>query len=272
MTVPGDREGLIEVRRYGGNGPRVALLHGGPGAPGEMAPLARELADEFAVLEPRQRRSGGLPLTVARHVADLAAVLPEGAALVGWSWGAMLALSFAAAHPGRARSLALVGCGTYDAASREVYQRALGARLGEEERRRVDGMRRELAAASGGEEGDRLLAELGGLLGRAQAFDPLPEEEGASSRVDSRGHAETWADVLRLQADGIEPAAFAAVTCPALMLHGDDDPHPGPETFHLLRKHIRQLQYVGLARCGHKPWMERCAREPFLAALRGWLG
>ncbi|MFH1329524.1 MAG: alpha/beta hydrolase, partial [Actinomycetota bacterium] len=83
---------------------------------------------------------------------------------------------------------------------------------------------------------------------------------------------ETWADALRLQAEGVEPAAFAAVTCPVLLLHGDDDPHPGPATCEVLRRHLPQLQYRGFPRCGHKPWAERHAREPFLAALREWLG
>jgi hypothetical protein len=46
--------------------------------------------------------------------------------------------------------------------------------------------------------------------------------------VDARGHAESWNDMLRLQADGIYPAAFAAIKTPVLMLHGDFDPHPGP--------------------------------------------
>jgi pimeloyl-ACP methyl ester carboxylesterase len=264
-------EGPIAVRRYGTGGPIVALLHGGPGAPGEMAPAARALASEFRALEPLQRHSGGAPLTVARHVADLAAVLPAGAAVVGWSWGAMLALSFAAAHPERVRSVALVGCGTYDEASRAAYEQALASRLGEEGRRRAEGLRREMAAAASEEERDRLLAALGRLLGRAQAWDPLPEEEGEPLGVDARGHGETWADALRLQAAGVEPAAFAAVTCPVLMLHGDDDPHPGPATGDLLRRFVPQLRYQGLPSCGHKPWAERRAREPFLAALRGWL-
>jgi len=260
---------LIEVRRYFGGRRVVALLHGGPGAPGSMAGLARDLADAFTVLEPLQRRSGGPPLTVARHVEDLAAVLPEGAAVVGWSWGAMLALSFAAAHPGRARSLALVGCGTYDAATRDAYEKALAARLGPEGGRQASELRRRMETASSVVEGDRLLGALGRLLEEAQSSAPLPST-GDPVRVDRRGHQETWADVLRLQAEGVEPAAFAALTCPVLMLHGDDDPHPGPATFELLRRHIPQLRYRSFPRCGHKPWAERHAREPFLAALREW--
>jgi pimeloyl-ACP methyl ester carboxylesterase len=45
---------------------------------------------------------------------------------------------------------------------------------------------------------------------------------------------------------GIEPQAFAAITAPVLMVHGDDDPHPGAirET---LRPFLPQLEYVGIA-------------------------
>lgn len=262
--------GPIEVRRYGDAGPVVALLHGGPGAPGQMGPLARALSG-LRILEPWQRRSGGAPLTVAVHVADLAAVLPPAAALVGWSWGAMLALSFAAAYPGRARALALVGCGTYDTITRQAYQDALADRLGDEGRQQAAALRREMAEVASDEEHDHLLGDLGELLGRAQAVDPLPEEEGAPVWVDARGSAETWEDALRLQADGVEPAAFAAIGCPVLMLHGDEDPHPGPATRDLLRRFVPQIRYQGFPRCGHQPWAERHAREPFLAALREWL-
>lgn len=97
----------MRIRTYGTSGPVVVVLHGGPGAPGHMAPVARGLADSFQILEPRQRGSGSEPLTVARHVADLDGLVEShcgGArpALVGSSWGAMLALAYAAAHPGRA--------------------------------------------------------------------------------------------------------------------------------------------------------------------------
>jgi pimeloyl-ACP methyl ester carboxylesterase len=148
----------------------------------------------------------------------------------------------------------------------------MAGRLGEAGGRQAAALRREMAEAAGDDERDRLLGDLGKLLGRAQAVDPLPEEEGEPLWVDARGNAETWEDVLRLQAEGIEPAAFAAVSCPVLMLHGDEDPHPGPATCDLLRSCIPQIRYRGFARCGHRPWAERHAREPFLAALREWLG
>ncbi len=262
----------IEVRRHGGAGPEVVVLHGGPGAPGSAAGLARALARDARVHEPWQRRAGSVPLTVAQHVADLREVAPEGAILVGHSWGAMLALSYAVEHGDRVGAVVLVGCGTYDEATRAIYRRRIDERRGPEGRARLEELRRRLAAAADPASKDALLAELGDLADRVMAYDPVPDpdSEGAPP-PDARGHDETWHDVLRRQAEGLEPAAFAAIEVPVLMLHGDDDPHPGPETRDLLRRFLPRLEYRGFPRCGHVPWAERHAREPFLAALRAWI-
>ncbi len=256
----------ITVRTYGDTGPLVAVLHGGPGAPGSVAQLARDLSSFSRVLEPLQRRSGDIPLTVAQHVADLAAVLPEPTTLIGSSWGAMLALSFAAAHPDKARSLVLVGCGTYDRVSRDVYHRTMNDRLGPVGQERKAQLKRQLTDT---DQPDAVLAQIGALDGYAQAFDLV--EEPNYTGIDAAGHRETWSDVLRLQDEGIEPAAFSAITCPVLMLHGDTDPHPGRSTHETLREFIRQIEYVEIPQCGHEPWLERWGREPFLDTLRRWV-
>ncbi|HEX2973757.1 MAG TPA: alpha/beta hydrolase, partial [Tepidisphaeraceae bacterium] len=112
---------MLKTREYGTAGPVVLVLHGGPAAIGEAAPIARGLAGSFRVLEPWQRGSGEKPLTVAQHVADLHHLITcRGIrpALVGESWGAMLALAYAAAHPASAGPLVLIGCGTFDAVAR----------------------------------------------------------------------------------------------------------------------------------------------------------
>jgi pimeloyl-ACP methyl ester carboxylesterase len=263
----------IDVREYGSAGPTIVVLHGGPGAPGSVAALARELGRDFRVIEPLQRRSGVLQLTVERHVADLTAVAPTPATLIGWSWGAMLALSFAARHPERTAALALIGCGTYDEASRADYTLRMELRLGPDGRRRMRELRDRLATTPDPAELDRLLAERGRLATAAQSVDPIEDDEPAGDRlpVDGRGHEETWADALRLQRDGIEPAIFDQIDAPVLMLHGDEDPHPGRATWNALRGHVRRLEYVGLPECGHEPWRERRARQLFFDLLRGWV-
>ena len=73
------------------------MLHGGPAAPGDVAPLAGELGRWCHVLEPFQRSQSSEPLTVATHVQDLDDLIrkrciDDRPTLVGHSWGAMLAL------------------------------------------------------------------------------------------------------------------------------------------------------------------------------------
>jgi pimeloyl-ACP methyl ester carboxylesterase len=100
--------------------------------------------------------------------------------------------------------------------------------------------------------------------------DPLPEEDEAEP-FDARAHTETWEDMVRLQEEQIYPRAFAAITSPAIMLHGEYDPHPGPLIYASLLPHLPQLEYRAWPQCGHSPWRERAVREEFFAVLRGWL-
>jgi len=260
----------IEVRHYGQAGPRLGVLHGGPGAPGALAPLARTLSSSFRVFEPLQRGSGPLPLSVSVHVTDLAQVAPERMFWLGHSWGAMLALSFAARHPELVRAIAIVGCGTYDAATRTIYRERMQERLqalGLSAREKS--VRARLASTTDTAERARLRAELGHIAADAMTVDAL--EPSWLEGVDALSNQQTWDDAMRLQREGVEPAAFRAIAAPVFMLHGDDDPHPGEQTRALLQRVIPQLEYVRFPRCGHEPWRERHAREPFLQTLRAWL-
>lgn len=88
---------------------------------------------------------------------------------------------------------------------------------------------------------------------------------------DARAHHETWEDMLRLQAEGVYPAAFATIRAPVLMLHGAVDPHPGRMIRTVLARHLSQLEYYEWARCGHYPWLEKAVGDEFFAVLRRWL-
>src|SRR5262245_45400158 len=110
--------GALRLRTYGSAGQVVIVLHGGPAAVGGGAGLAQGLSDRFHVFEPWQRGSGPEPLTVARHVEDLHELIrgrlpSQRPAIMGESWGAMLALAYGAAHPDSVTAIGLVGCGTF---------------------------------------------------------------------------------------------------------------------------------------------------------------
>jgi pimeloyl-ACP methyl ester carboxylesterase len=259
----------IRVRVYGASGSLVIVLHGGPGAPGYMAPVARGLADRFRVVEPLQRGSGARPLTVARHVADLHQVVVSYCAdalpaLVGHSWGAMLALAYAAAYPARVASLVLIGCGTFDPVARNRLQAIRESRMDDEMRRR---MARLQEAIPDPDERLRALGDLVMLLDSYELITSAQEMEAC----DARAHHETWEDMVRLQEEGIYPAAFSAIDAPVIMLHGALDPHPGRMIQASLAPYLPQLEYHEWERCGHYPWLERAARDEFFAVLRMWL-
>jgi pimeloyl-ACP methyl ester carboxylesterase len=258
---------MLHVREYGCSGPRIIVLHGGPGAPGHMALVARGLASSYRVVEPFQRGSGGERLTVARHVADLHEVINFYAgrchpALLGASWGAMLALVYAARYPSSTGPMILVGCGTFDLVARAELQRTIAERMN-------DKIRARLKCADKLDQDERLKAS-------AEAMTPIysydllasPHEE---DKVDARAHHETWDDMVRLQAEGTYPAAFATIKVPILMVHGTFDPLPGRLILEGLRPYLPQLEYRELERCGHYPWLERAAADTFFSIVRKWL-
>lgn len=262
----------IEVRQCGTGGPTLVVLHGGPGAPGSAHGLAQSLADKFVVLEPIQRRSGQVSMTVAQHVEDLRAVMPVPATIVGWSWGAMLGLSFAASYPEHVNGLVLVGCGTYDESSRKFFRAEVKRALGPCGVRRIADLEIELAGQTESDARNRILDELGRLYMTAETYEPLDIQDDDVDHLpaDALGHNETWNDVLRLQREGVEPARFTRISAPVLMIHGAVDPHPGPVTRELLRAFIPGLEYVEIERCGHEPWRERYARARFIRTVQTW--
>ena len=259
----------MRIRTYGRSGPAVIVLHGGPGAPGQAAPVARALGQRFRAIEPFQRGSGGDPLTVAQHVEDLRELIDarcadERPALVGSSWGAMLALAYACVHPKRAGPLVLVGCGTFDEASRARMREILSERTDAALRARLERLRIEI------EDPDERLRAMAELVLPLYAFDPLSDDLELEA-CDASAHQETWDDMLRLQEQGVFPAAFEAIETPVLMLHGRYDPHPGAAIRESLAPFLPQLEVREWERCGHYPWIEREVREEFFAVLGDWL-
>ena len=258
----------MRVRTYGTSGPAVVVLHGGPGAPGHMAPVARGLADKFRIIEPFQRESGVEPLTVSRHVTDLHELIhSEGLhrpALVGSSWGAMLALAYAASNPDSTGPLVLIGCGTFDPNARAEMKAILASRMDDALRKRIEQLQDEISDL------DQRLKTKAELILPLYAYNET-NEDNVLNEVDARANQETWSDMVRLQEQGVYPQAFHAIKVPVLMLHGAFDPHPGPMIRASLQPYLPHLEYHEWQKCGHYPWRETEVREEFFSVLRAWL-
>ena len=78
--------------------------------------------------------------------------------------------------------------------------------------------------------------------------------------------------MVRLQAEGVYPAAFSAIRAPVIMLHGTHDPHPGRMIcMPISGNYVPHVEYREWARCGHEPWLEKAVHEDFFSTLGGWL-
>lgn len=262
----------MHVRYYGTSGAPVLILHGGPAAVGDVAPVARGLSASFRTAEPWQRGSGREPLTVARHIADLHELVSDrydatAPALVGHSWGAMLALCYAAEHPGNTGPIVLVGCGTFDQAARRRLQETIEGRMDDDLRDRLTRV-----SIDGADPADEFVRGFK-LTRHLYDFDPIEPyaDKDEFEPFDIQAHHETWNDMAKLQDDGTYPGAFAAIRSPVLMLHGQYDPHPGEMIRDSLLPYIPHLEYHDWPRCGHSPWIERAARVAFFSVICAWL-
>jgi pimeloyl-ACP methyl ester carboxylesterase len=77
--------------------------------------------------------------------------------------------------------------------------------------------------------------------------------------------------VVRLQAEGVYPAAFASIKVPLLMVHGTFDPHPGQLIRASMQPFLPQLEYHEWEHCGHYPWLEKATADKFFSLIREWL-
>ena len=94
-------------RKYGTEPYNVAVVHGGPGAPGTVAELARGLSARNGVLEPLQTS-----MSIEGQIGELQRMLRRHAelplTLAGHSWGAWLSFLFAARYPSYVKKLILI--------------------------------------------------------------------------------------------------------------------------------------------------------------------
>lgn len=243
---------------------KVAVLHGGPGAPGEAAPLARELSIARGILEPLQTAA-----SLDGQVQELREALEEVAdvpvTLVGWSWGAMLGFIFAARHPAMVAKLVLVSSGPFEDGYAEAIMQTRLSRLTEQERAEAARLVGDMDNAAM-QDKDVVLARFGELMSRADSYDPLPEQDDVV-QVDHAVYQNVWRQAVEMRRTGRLVELGKAIRCPVVAIHGDHDPHPAEGVREPLSRVLMDFRFILVENCGHKPWRERAARSRFLDLL-----
>jgi pimeloyl-ACP methyl ester carboxylesterase len=263
--VPG---GSLRGWLRGNEGPRVLLLHGGPGVSFEyLDGLAEELGDAFQIAAYQQR---GLepstlegPFAVEREVADAVAVLDalswERAWVVGHSWGGHLLLHIAVAVPERLEGglaiepLGAVGDGGYEAFEAEMLRR-----IPEADRELAERLDEQAMRGEGGPEAARESMRLAwpayfASPDRAMAFDP-------ATRVSVPAYAGLFESLTTLRPQ-LE-SALADLKVPLGFLAGASSPMPNDQAAGATSRAIPGAWLQVVEGAGHFPWFERpgCAR------------
>lgn len=256
------------LRKYGDAPYEVAVIHGGPGAAGEMKPVAKELSSEAGVLEPFQTE-----YSIEEQVDELRYILKGQAdvpvTLVGYSWGGWLSIVFSAIYTPLVKKIILVGSPPF----REKYAYDITEtrlkRLDEEGRKEAEDLMANLDHL-GEENQTEALARLGDLLRKADAFDPLPEVaklEDVEIRPDV--YKKIWNEATEVRKSGELLELCRLVECPVVAIHGDYDSHPSEGVKEPLSENIENFRFILLKKCGHTPWIEKQARDKFYAVLKG---
>jgi len=253
------------LRKYGSKPYEVAVVHGGPGAAGQMADVARELSRNRGVLEPLQTEA-----TIDGQIEELKVVLERYGKLplnlVGHSWGAWLSFIFAAHYPALVEKLILVASGPFreqDALNiTEIRLERLDPELKENALELMEQLLNPM-----GENKDESMARLGYLFSLADAFDPL-DFDNQILQVNFEIHQSVWPEAAKMRRSGELLNLGYNIDCPVIAIHGDYDPHPAQGVEAPLEKVLKKFRFILVRDCGHMPWIERQARNEFYKIVR----
>ena len=276
------RESRIDVgaaelyAREVGKGPAIIVLHGGPDFDQSyLLPEMDRLSDSYRLIYYDQRGRGKSAnnvrpedVTLASDVADLEKVRQffhlESAALLGHSWGTVIALEYALKYPQRISHLILMNPGP---ASREDYLQLRKDWL--EKRPDAMAQRKAIAETAAYKEGDPEAVtayyriHFKPALARPDDYEKLIarmkvsfNKEGVlkARAVEDRLMQDTWS-----RADFDLLPKLKTLKIPTLVLSGDHEFIPATTAEHIAQA-IPDARLVTLKGCGHFTYME-CPAE-----------
>ena len=111
-------------RKYGQAPFKIVLIHGGPGAAGELYPLALELSKNTGIIELLQTKKSiqSLLYEMLHHINELC---DKPVFLVGHSWGGMLASGYLGYAPEKVAKAVMAEPGFLNAQEQKDWQEYL---------------------------------------------------------------------------------------------------------------------------------------------------
>jgi proline iminopeptidase len=257
-----------------GDGAAIMILHGGPDFDHEyLLPEMDRLADSFHLVYYDQRGrgrsfSGQLPdrVTMATEVDDLDRVREwfgfESIAVLGHSWGGLLAMEYAIRHPEHVSHLILMNTAPASRADALAFRAELTRRKSAAQITRMNELRSDPRFQAGDIESETEYYRIhfGTTLRNPDDLDAVVRrlrsaftEDGivAARAIEDMLYEDTWE---RDEYDLIP--ALRQLEIPTLVLGGDNEFVPTELVEHIANA-IPGSRLVILADCGHFPYVEQ---------------
>ena len=259
----------------------VLMLHGGPGFYGYMSSLGQRLPKHHDVTYFAQRGSLANPkpldeLTLEAHLRDIDDEIgrmptDQDLCLVGHSWGANLALLYAAQNPDKLNKVVAIAPAPLTMESAQKFEANLNQRMSPTERARSDELeltiRSAFEAGTFDETSQDLANERLNLAVPYYHYDSTVTEQLAPVRVDFQSFIASQNGLWEKISGGTIPQCLAKVSVPLLLIQGVDDPIPYLDVAENLKNHIPELQHSTFKNCGHFPWLEPASTVESVAAI-----
>lgn len=256
---------MENLKKYGNSPFNIVVVHGGPGAAGEIAPVAKELSKVGGVLEPLQTKK-----SVQGQIQELKEVIENNGnppvTLIGWSWGAWLCYMLAANYPSLIAKLILVGSGPFEERYAKEGMAAMLSRLSEADKVKLQALQDSLANPEIKDKG-AFFESFGKLFEKVDTYAPI---DAGTEKIELRPdiYESVWQQAAELRRSGKLLAMGEKIQCPVVAIHGDYDPHPAEGVKKPLLKAIKNFRFILLEKCGHKPWVEKEAKDKFYQILK----
>ncbi|MCF8303118.1 MAG: alpha/beta hydrolase [Bacteroidales bacterium] len=250
---------------YGKKPHTVILIHGGPGAIGELKPIAEELSRFTGVIETEHY---GLNIEEQITEVDEAveAAKNKPLALLGHSWGAWLACLYAAGYPQKIHKLILVACGPFEASyARNLTGKRL-ERLTHKDKLQINKLMLRLPEENNAK-ANELFGEIGQIIRKADTYHPIKTQPAqVIHRYDV--FKNVWHHASQMRDSGELLGVCKQIQCPVTAIHGDYDPHPPEGVKEPLNQTLENFRFHLLKNCGHDPWNEYYAAGDFFRILK----
>ncbi|MEO0988063.1 MAG: alpha/beta hydrolase [Cyanobacteria bacterium J06639_14] len=251
----------LSVTAIGESTPTAIFIHGGPGVFGYSESFCKSISMFATVLHYHQRGSKetNRDIGIEDHIEDLESIIENQfptakPIVVGHSWGAMLALLFAAKHSRRIQKLILIGSGPLNSSNGKEFMIEILNRFSDR-RDYFDDLWRRIETQK-----DETIQQ--SLANRyINQIVPFYQNEKVTTALfpqlywDFRASVKTMTESDQYVECNTYEDALPQIQCPITVMHGSNDPLSPRFLFPIFEKHCPFARLHEFEKAGHYPWI-----------------